>query len=331
MLRDELQSGVFGSHYAGETKMTLDPTLAPTLNPIRIEDQEGYLLTGELATREAVEDEFRKRFDALARRRERREIVRQDWASIRDGRELGCLLLTLAPEVRLRLHQVDDLVHASISMPECPSWLMPAWMAHLTPQIDDCGSDEKWPEHIALYVGLGRRWLVLDASAWRRLYRSSVAWLLNAAVAMRPKWAARLPEVYRDIPGNCRELAAREDGGPAAYLDYFPEELPALVTAHSRRVWERGGCVGALEGVSGWESGKKPAFVYALEDARIDCDCVADVWGHVRGLCANKRRRLSFDDRFIAFFFEGLEREITKAETRGLRSPVSAAREEAHV
>lgn len=82
-------------------------------------------------------------------------IIRNRWHGIDDaGRETACLLGALGPDI-------DD--------PRlCPAEVMPGWLAHLTPHIDDETSVAAWPGIIQRYGELARRWHVLDAAAWRR-------------------------------------------------------------------------------------------------------------------------------------------------------------------
>jgi len=85
-------------------------------------------------------------------------LIRKKWHSTAtDGRELACLLYALAPEVG------DGKIDA------CPATLMPPWLAHLTPWIDDAGSADHWPVVIRRYAGLVRRWSVLTDADWHRL------------------------------------------------------------------------------------------------------------------------------------------------------------------
>jgi len=88
-------------------------------------------------------------------------LLRGTWT---DGRERACLLAALSPECG-----------KAKSPDACPATVMPAWLAELTPWMDDAGSTGAWPGMVRRYAGLARRWHVLDAAAWRRLDYASRA------------------------------------------------------------------------------------------------------------------------------------------------------------
>jgi hypothetical protein len=82
-------------------------------------------------------------------------IIRGAWRSTSaDGRELACLLGAVGKDVD--------------SPSKCPAEVMPAWLAHLTPSIDDKPSEAAWPEIIRRYADCAVRWHVLTPEAWRR-------------------------------------------------------------------------------------------------------------------------------------------------------------------
>lgn len=75
-----------------------------------------------------------------------------------DGWERMCLLLAVSPEVG---PEEDPSA--------CPTELMPEWLAHLTPWIDDAGSADAWPEHIRRYRAAVPKLAGMSAEASRRL------------------------------------------------------------------------------------------------------------------------------------------------------------------
>lgn len=83
----------------------------------------------------------------------------------RDGYDRACLLLAIAPECGKR----DEDGDASGDPAACPSWLLPEWLARLTPWLDDTGSDEAWPEHVRRYSRAVRLVPSLGPDAQRRL------------------------------------------------------------------------------------------------------------------------------------------------------------------
>jgi hypothetical protein len=86
-------------------------------------------------------------------------LVRQEWAGHdASGRETACLLAALSPEAGVKE-----------SAGACPATVMPSWLAHLTPWIDDAGTLEHWPEVVRRYASLAHRWNVLSQESWTRL------------------------------------------------------------------------------------------------------------------------------------------------------------------
>ena len=94
-------------------------------------------------------------------------IVRQQWT---DGHERACLLAALSPEAG----RAGD---ASA----CPAYVMPPWLAHMTPWIDDEVSAHAWPGVIRRYAALARRWSALDDAAWERARVASLIAIVSEA------------------------------------------------------------------------------------------------------------------------------------------------------
>ncbi len=89
-----------------------------------------------------------------------KRIVRGKWnGTDKQGRHVACLLAAISPEV-----------DAEKSSGACPADIMPAWMAYLTPWIDDSGAEENWWPHVLKYADLAKRWHILTPAAWERAY-----------------------------------------------------------------------------------------------------------------------------------------------------------------
>ena len=95
------------------------------------------------------------RIDNLNRHLENGTLIRNEWG---DGKERACLLAALSQEVACGTNAIY-----------CPAEVMPKWLAHLTPWMDDSGTDEAWPEMVRRYAGLAARWHGLDSATWARL------------------------------------------------------------------------------------------------------------------------------------------------------------------
>jgi hypothetical protein len=89
-------------------------------------------------------------------------LIRHDWVRTdEEGRETACLLVALAPQVG-----------KTKSPKSCPAHVMPQWLAHLTPWIDDTGSVAQWRSTILRYAAAAEKWHDLDKPAWRKLERT---------------------------------------------------------------------------------------------------------------------------------------------------------------
>lgn len=105
---------------------------------------------------------FQQRLEKLHRHIEQETLVRGEWG---DGYQRACLLAALAPEVVFEDYDGEDEGNPDL----CPASVMPAWLAHLTPWMDDYGSKEAWPGMVQRFAGLAGRWHVLGPKTWRRL------------------------------------------------------------------------------------------------------------------------------------------------------------------
>lgn len=105
--------------------------------------------------------EIEERFDLLDASIERNLVIRHAW---RQGENRACLLLTLAPEIESE--EAKDGKFYVVA--RCPSELLPLWLAGLTPEIDDRGTEEAWPAMIRRYARVVRRAaLTLNSEQWR--------------------------------------------------------------------------------------------------------------------------------------------------------------------
>ena len=85
-------------------------------------------------------------------------ITHNEWTGTdRQGREVACLLAALSPEAGE--HKCADA---------CPAEVMPAWLAHLTPWMDDNVSARYRPTLLRRYADLAHRWHALTDEDWRR-------------------------------------------------------------------------------------------------------------------------------------------------------------------
>lgn len=99
-------------------------------------------------------------------------VIRGRWT---DGQERACLLAWLSPEA-------GERESASV----CPASVMPPWLAHLTPHLDDRPSARAWPGIVRRYGALAHRWHVLDAAGWERARVASLLVIVREARAHCP-------------------------------------------------------------------------------------------------------------------------------------------------
>ena len=114
-------------------------------------------------------------------------LVRKTWG---DGQERACLLLALAPEVG-----VNGAVY------RCPAYLIPPWLAELTPSLDDQGSAEAWPAMVRRYSHVVRRGAeTLDDAGWRRVLARMLIVVLAEATPRDPSGScARVTALWKRV------------------------------------------------------------------------------------------------------------------------------------
>jgi hypothetical protein len=139
------------------------------------------------------------RLDAMLREG---RIIRHAWT---EGHDRACLLAALSPEAG-----------AAESAAACPAEIMPPWLAHLTPWLDDAPSTQAWPSIVARYAALARRWGVLDDEGWERVRIAALVVIVTEARShVAPEYASVLQAIYgvlgwlrRGAPESEREAAA---------------------------------------------------------------------------------------------------------------------------
>jgi len=84
-------------------------------------------------------------------------LIRNAWTGTDEQcRATACLLAALVP---------DCGVAGDAGV--CPASVLPPWLAHLTPWIDDAGTVEAWPGVVTRYVAILRAWNLDDAQSAR--------------------------------------------------------------------------------------------------------------------------------------------------------------------
>lgn len=150
-----------------------------------------------------------ERFDRLNTFITEDRLVRKAWG---DGQERACLLLALAPEVG-----AEGLVS------RCPASVLPRWLAHMTPSLDDSGTEAAWPAMVRRYAAVVRRGAeTLDDAGWRRVLARTMLAVLSEATPHDPSGScARVTALWSrvlaaDEPGAEEWTAAAWAAGAAA-------------------------------------------------------------------------------------------------------------------
>ena len=129
-----------------------------------------------------------ERFDRLDAYIEEGRILRFRGADAdEDGREHACLLVSLAPEV------MDGDVDS------CPASVLPEWLAHLTPALNDCVSEGAWPEIVREYARVVRIGAsTLGDAGWRRVQAQFLLAVHAEAPSLEGENLAALRRLVRD-------------------------------------------------------------------------------------------------------------------------------------
>lgn len=113
-------------------------------------------------------------------------LIRGDWSSEEDGRQLLCLYTAM----------VGDAEARPIN---CPSHLCPKWLAYLLPWIDDSGTEKAWSSVVLRTAEL---------ATYFAHVRPRVEWQVRAACMREASRAMRLSSLrakYGEIAAVCRQ------------------------------------------------------------------------------------------------------------------------------
>lgn len=181
-----------------------------------------------------------ERFDRLDAYIRENRILRSRWSDLdADGREHACLIVALAPEVG-----------AQGAVAQCPADVIPAWLAYLTPALDDGVSMAAWPEIVQKYARVVRMGATtLDDAGWRRVQArfllavdpslegetvptvAAALWSASRAEVLAEAWAAasRAARAASEAASNARWAAS--GAGRAAAWDRMARALFAAIEA----------------------------------------------------------------------------------------------------
>jgi hypothetical protein len=217
-----------------------------------------------------------ERIENLNRHIEQGTLIRKAWG---DGHKRACLLAALAPET----------AQASSSK-ACPAEVMPEWLAHLTPSMDDYGTAEAWPAMVRRYAELASRWHVLSADQWSRLdYQARI-------VALK-ECRDHAPEVVDRVIELCERAASGDMPSHGEWVDAAAEaaaEAAARAAARAARAAET-----AAE--AAWAAARAASATWAAGAAARAAGAAAGAASTVW-------------DRMTSAILDVIESEIEKAE-----------------
>lgn len=177
-----------------------------------------------------------QRFDRFDRMRADGLIARGEWTGEREGKRTACVLAALSEEVA-ECHDPSA----------CPSYLMPEWLAHLTPKMDDNGSLAEWPGFVERYGALARRWAVLTSEDWRRLDFEVRAIVVREA-ASHTKTESVLAVCSRVV-----DLCSRVVLGDEPSTDEWRAAAAAAATEAEAAAWRTAAAAAAAAAESAWD------------------------------------------------------------------------------
>jgi hypothetical protein len=265
------------------------------------------------------------RLDAMLREG---RLIRRAWTK---GHDRACLLAALSPEAG-----------AAESASACPAEIMPPWLAHMTPWLDDAPSAEAWPSIVARYAALARRWGVLDDAAWERARVASLLTIVSEARShVAPEYASVLAAIdgvlgwlRRGAPESEREAAAAADAAwEAASADaadaaaWEAARAAAWAAASADAAWEaaRAAAWASADAAdaAAWEAARAAAWAAdaaAWEAARAaawaaaDAACEAARAARAARAAAWAAARAAAADRIAAGVLDAIEHEIERTE-----------------
>lgn len=198
-------------------------------------------------------------------------IIRDGWAGTDEqGRETACLLAALSPEVG-KWERAES----------CPAEVMPEWFAHMTPWIDDNGSEAEWPRVVRRYAACAARWHTLDEAAWRRV-----------------EIATRRVSVVEAMRHTNKESVLNACRGVLAWLDAdMPDAArPAVVTA-------------AEAAAAPEDAAEAAVWAEAAAAGAAACAAACAVDAAAAAACAKRATRAAAADRIADAILSALETE----------------------
>jgi hypothetical protein len=236
---------------------------------------------------------FSDRIERLQTLRREHRLIRNKWNDKdADGRELACLLVALSPECG----KAED-------PSACPASVIARWFAHLTPWLDDAGTQAAWEGMVTRYVAIVARWHELTPERDRCLEYAVRA--LCVREAMRHTSDASVLAVCERVATLCEGVAA---GGAI--------DAPAFAAAAARASWAAvaaEAAVAAAAAAAAWVAWAAEADAAAVARASAWVWAAAAAWATS---AAGVRAAVSAD-RLTGAILGACERELGIAKEGG--------------
>ena len=152
--------------------------------------------------------DLKQRFDRLDSMIAEGRLLRKQWTeSGEEGKERACLLAALSPEVA-----------KSHSSGSCPADIIPAWLAQLTPAMDDNGTLGEWSAFVRRYSQVIRSASEkLTEEQWNRVqYRVRIGIIQESMKHVRETDTEVLASC-RTVVSLCEQAADGNNPNPAAW------------------------------------------------------------------------------------------------------------------
>ena len=149
-------------------------------------------------------------------------IIQNSWRKQADGRELVCALAAFGPDIN--------------SASDCPADLMPTWLAHLVPAIDDGVAPAQVPWFSGALIARAHRWHVLDDAAWERIRIGFlIAGIKQAIAAASAVHQDNPPAYWPQVTSACDQVCAALQTGQG--LKEAEAAAEAAAVAAVRATW----------------------------------------------------------------------------------------------
>jgi len=252
-----------------------------------------------------VMDERHDRLDAMLREG---RLIRGAWTK---GHDRACLLAALSPEAG-----------AAESASACPAEVMPAWLAYLTPWLDDEPSAHAWSGIVARYAALARRWHVLDDAAWERARIAALIVIVAEARAhVAPEYAGVLAAIdgvidwlRRGAPRDASDAVTRAAADAARATEDAASAAARADTAWADTAWADTASAAACAADAAEAAAAEACAAMQAAMQAADAAAFAAGWAASAAEASARAAWAAAADRIAAGVLDAIEHEIERTE-----------------